>query len=104
MNSNIYSLSFFEYLESLVVEKKVLGSRFKNYLIFVISFVFIESKIIYAFLLQFLIILYSKFLKLEIKNKLEIINLNIIPLIYALIITIFYLYIGYTRSLNGMKI
>ena len=64
---------------------------------------FIESKIIYAFLLQFLIILYSKFLKLEIKNKLEIINLNIIPLIYALIITIFYLYIGYTRSLNGME-
>lgn len=103
VNSNIYSLSFFEYLESLVVEKKVLGSRFKNYLIFVISFVFIESKIIYAFLLQFLIILYSKFLKLEIKNKLEIINLNIIPLIYALIITIFYLYIGYTRSLNGME-
>lgn len=103
VNPNIYKFNFFEYVKILLSNQAVLGSRFNSYFNFVLSIVFVESKIIYIFILQFLIIFYAYVVNLETKKIFNLIYLNIIPLTYTLIIAIFYFYIGYSRSLDGME-
>lgn len=100
---NIFKFNFFEYIKILFSDRTVLGARFNNYFTFVLSFVFLESKIIFTFILQFLIIFYAKLVKLESKKIFNIFYLNIVPLIYTMIIIMFYFYIGYSRSLDSME-
>lgn len=100
---NIFKFNFFEYIKILFSDRTVLGARFNNYFTFVLSFVFLESKIIFTFILQFLIIFYARLVKLESKKIFNLFYLNIVPLIYTMIIIMFYFYIGYSRSLDSME-
>lgn len=102
-NPNILTYSFYEFIKILFLNDDILGSRFNNYFIFVLNFVFIESKIIYIFLLQFIILIYAKIMNLETEKTFNITKLNILPLMYTLIITLFYFYIGYSRGLGGIE-
>lgn len=100
---NKNNLSLLEYLNNIISSNSVLGTRFNNYLTYIMSMTIYESKIIYYFALVLILKIlnyYFKFLDLS-WNKFFL--LQIIPITYLTLVLIFYLKIGYSHGLPSMK-
>lgn len=102
-NSNKNDFPILQYLGNLINSNEVLGSRFNNYLSYIISITLYDSKIVFYFILIFILKAldwHFKFLNIS-WNK--ILLLQIVPTIYIILILFFYLYIGYSHGLSSMK-
>lgn len=99
--NSIYS--FANYLNAIFESNEILASRYKNYISYVFDMTLNKSKVIYFFMLIFIIKLldiFNNFLNLSWK---KLLYLQILPVTYLTIIIIFYLYIGYSYGLPSMK-
>ena len=97
------SLYFFQYLNDLIEQRNILGGRFNSYLSYVINMTLYDSKILFYFLLTFILMLLNKFYKFMYFSWNRIFLLQVMPLTYLILIILFYLYVGYSYGLPSMK-
>lgn len=100
-NDKIYSFS--DYLSALFENREVLAGRYDNYIFYVLDMTLNKSKIIYFFSLILILKLLDNFNNFLNLTWGRLLFLQILPLIYLIIIIIFYLYIGYSYGLVSMK-
>ena len=100
-NDKIYSFS--DYLSALFENREVLAGRYDNYIFYVLDMTLNKSKIIYFFSLILILKLLDNFNNFLNLTWGRLLFLQILPLIYLIIIIIFYLYIGYSYGLASMK-